>query len=879
MLLVQEAAQGGGGTLEMCSTCSWPRSLALTQISIPLAQNLMQCTAFATADEYHLGNLCHDLTSHGYVEITSLPRDAANVLVVSTEKSAKEDDPGIIFFFREGAVVFWNVEEKSMKNVMRVLEQHEIQPYEVALVHWENEELNYRIGEGQSKLHKGQILLNSELDSDEVVLQKFAFSNALCLSVKLAIWESLLDNFVESIQSIPEILKSRRRVKLSHADVMQKIGELFALRHRINLSSDLLITPDFYWDREKLEELYDKTCQFLNINRRVKVMNEKLQHCMELTDLMRNHLNEKHALRLEWMIVILITIETCWEVVSRVAICKTARNMESCDSVPDLFFWGDSTHRTQRVVLNYNGHVFKISAIRECKKMDLANHGLILLQQLNAQREFGFLCDCTVAIGDVYFKAHKSVLASFSNYFKMLFVHQTSECVRLKATDIQPDIFSYLLHLMYTGKMAPQLIDPVRLEQGIKFLHAYPLIQEASLASQGTFSHPDQVFPLASSLYGIQIADHQIRHPTKVTSATDKLGREPRPQTSRMNQEQASEGSQLSQLGANLPQVTRTNMSASDPLPSSLSPELISAAGNNSPSGEEANMEASSSDEQPASLTIAHVKPSIMKRNGSFPKYYACHLCGRRFNLRSSLREHLQIHTGVPFTSSQQGESNISLSLCNNTADKDAMEVPEAGMISDSELQQISDSPIIDGQQQSETPPPSDIADIDNLEQADQEREVKRRKYECSICGRKFIQKSHWREHMYIHTGKPFKCSTCDKSFCRANQAARHVCLNQSMDTYTMVDKQTLELCTFEEGSQMDNMLVQTNKPYKCNLCDKTFSTPNEVVKHSCQNQNSVFTLEEDRSILLGGGDTEATETDNAVLASIKKEQEAVLLD
>ncbi|KAM4785959.1 required for meiotic nuclear division protein 1 homolog isoform 4-T4 [Cyanocitta cristata] len=245
-----------------------PRTKQPSRTNLPLSdmENLMQCTAFATADEYHLGNLCHDLTSHGYAEITSLPRDAANVLVVSTEKSAKEDDPGMIFFFR-----------------------------------------------GQSKLHKGQILLNSELDSDEVVLQKFAFSNALCLSVKLAIWESLLDNFVESIQSIPEILKSRRKVKLSHADVMQKIGELFALRHRINLSSDLLITPDFYWDREKLEELYDKTCQFLNINRRVKVMNEKLQHCMELTDLMRNHLNEKHTLRLEWMIVILITIEVLFE--------------------------------------------------------------------------------------------------------------------------------------------------------------------------------------------------------------------------------------------------------------------------------------------------------------------------------------------------------------------------------------------------------------------------------------------------------------------------------------------------------------------------------------------------------------------------------------
>ncbi|XP_074752655.1 required for meiotic nuclear division protein 1 homolog isoform X2 [Athene noctua] len=246
-----------------------PRTKQPSRTNQPLlsdSENLMQCTAFATADEYHLGNLCHDLTSHGYVEIRSLPRDAANVLVIGTEKSAKDGDPGMIFFFR-----------------------------------------------GQSKLHKGEILLNSELDSEEVILQKFAFSNALCLSVKLAIWESLLDNFVESIQSIPEILKSRRKVKLSHADVMQKIGELFALRHRINLSSDLLITPDFYWDREKLEELYDKTCQFLNINRRVKVMNEKLQHCMELTDLMRNHLNEKHALRLEWMIVILITIEVLFE--------------------------------------------------------------------------------------------------------------------------------------------------------------------------------------------------------------------------------------------------------------------------------------------------------------------------------------------------------------------------------------------------------------------------------------------------------------------------------------------------------------------------------------------------------------------------------------
>ncbi|KAJ0008746.1 hypothetical protein NQD34_016161 [Periophthalmus magnuspinnatus] len=276
--------------------------------------DMMQCIAFATADQYHLPTLCHDLIGNGFQEI-DLPRDASNVLVISIDMAAKPDDNALMYFFREGSVVFWNVEDRTLKRVLRILERHEIQPYEVALVHWENEEINYTVGEGNTKLERGNFILSDQMEQQEAVLEKFAFSNALCLSVKLAIWEVALDNFVESIQSIPETLKSGKRVKLSSAEVMQKIGELFTLRHCINLRSDLLMTPDFYWDRENLEKLYDKTCQFLSINRRVNVVNEKLEHCSQLTDLMRSHLSEKHSLRLEWMIVILITIEVMFELV------------------------------------------------------------------------------------------------------------------------------------------------------------------------------------------------------------------------------------------------------------------------------------------------------------------------------------------------------------------------------------------------------------------------------------------------------------------------------------------------------------------------------------------------------------------------------------
>ena len=42
--------------------------------------------------------------------------------------------------------------------------------------------------------------------------------------------------------------------------------------HRINLSSDLMAIPDFYWDREHLEKIYHSTYLHLNVPRRTKVL-------------------------------------------------------------------------------------------------------------------------------------------------------------------------------------------------------------------------------------------------------------------------------------------------------------------------------------------------------------------------------------------------------------------------------------------------------------------------------------------------------------------------------------------------------------------------------------------------------------------------------
>lgn len=433
-----------------------------------------------------------------------------------------------------------------------------------------------------------------------------------------------------------------------------------------------------------------------------------------------------------------------------------------------------------------------------------------------------------------------------------------SDCVRLKPADIQPDIFSYLLNLMYTGKLAPQLIDPARLEQGVKFLHAYPLIQEASLNSQSTFSHPEPSIRLNTSLYGIQISGQQAAQSSRLSTKRQSSPVDPDSAVV-LDRKGSSANASLSSGSRLQPDV-----------------EVEAVAMSSSQFGREGSEADLSSGESASALTsgnpntILHVKPSIMKRSSSFRKHYTCHICGSRFNQRAALREHLLWHAQAMAPLMLESGGATSPILPGGAATPEVEEVltgvgasAATPIMVDVDVEQaLSGSKVSPrgeaavsvpsaaaavvssaAQPQADTPPPSDIADIDNLEGvADLEREVKRRKYECPTCGRKFIQKSHWREHMYIHTGKPYRCSACGKSFCRANQAARHVCLSQGAESaYTMVDRQSMELCVADDSSQMEALFLgSSGRPYKCNVCEMTFTSPNEVIKHTCFTQGAI---------------------------------------
>lgn len=80
-----------------------------------------------------------------------------------------------------------------------------------------------------------------------------------------------MEKYIDTIEFVTEDLKKGNKIKVTQEEALRKHGELFALRHVINLSSDLLDVPDFYWDRDRLEVLYTSTCSYFSIAKRTRV--------------------------------------------------------------------------------------------------------------------------------------------------------------------------------------------------------------------------------------------------------------------------------------------------------------------------------------------------------------------------------------------------------------------------------------------------------------------------------------------------------------------------------------------------------------------------------------------------------------------------------
>lgn len=257
----------------------------------------MRCSSFCVANSINLNILTEKLIEKGLE-----PKYFDDVIYV--QKSIKDNSYIDVFYFAFGSIVVWGAEEYDAKLIVdecvEFSEAIEEQPA--------SDLIYYRIDNDADRTRIDEEINQIVLHEDNSFI-KLSISHALAQSVKLNILEASVSKLIEKNQPIQQELSKTGSISLSKKELSKKIGTLFNERYSINLHSDILDTPEFFWRRPSYEPLYLMTAAFQDIQVRQNILNHRLDLIHELYTILSNELNYKHSTRLEIIVIILIAIE------------------------------------------------------------------------------------------------------------------------------------------------------------------------------------------------------------------------------------------------------------------------------------------------------------------------------------------------------------------------------------------------------------------------------------------------------------------------------------------------------------------------------------------------------------------------------------------
>jgi uncharacterized Rmd1/YagE family protein len=148
--------------------------------------------------------------------------------------------------------------------------------------------------------------------------EKLAYSYSLAQSVRLDVFEADIEEAISASSQIPVHLAKAGSVGLSNRAVTIKMGELFLQRSNVNLHSDILDTPELFWEFDEYEQMYILGRSYLDIDKRITILNQRLDIMKDLYEMLQNELNVKHSAKIEIIIIVLILAEIVLQVMGMV---------------------------------------------------------------------------------------------------------------------------------------------------------------------------------------------------------------------------------------------------------------------------------------------------------------------------------------------------------------------------------------------------------------------------------------------------------------------------------------------------------------------------------------------------------------------------------
>lgn len=219
---------------------------------------------------------------------------------------------GLCLFFANGTMVTWGFKRHDLRPFLTLVESALANKLDKPLF----DGFSYYFSDKTSfKPHDyfnvDCVTLKND-DSELMLSLSYGFSQ----SIKLKYYEEKLEQLIHQYAPLTKKLIETGHLKTSRSRIQKIIGEIVMVKTEINLVSDLLYQPKFFWQHPNLEEDYLALQKYMDIQRRTSTLNEKINTLNEIFIMFNSYLETKHEWRLEIIIIVLIAVEIVFNVLN-----------------------------------------------------------------------------------------------------------------------------------------------------------------------------------------------------------------------------------------------------------------------------------------------------------------------------------------------------------------------------------------------------------------------------------------------------------------------------------------------------------------------------------------------------------------------------------
>ncbi|PYH96216.1 DUF155-domain-containing protein [Aspergillus ellipticus CBS 707.79] len=220
-----------------------------------------------------------------------------------------------MFVFSYGVVVFWNFSERQEKDLLADLAFATSSvtgtPIPLATMplqeeDFETEEFHFEYSTeiSRPRVYNDMITLRS---GDHMI--KLAISHGIAQSTKLCFFEEVMARQMAEAKDVPRRLAMTGNLGMKRDEVFRILGSLFKSRVEVNLSSNMLDVPNFFWESEPtLYPLYIAVREYLEIKPRIQVLNERCRVFLDLAEILSDSIADNKTSHQTWIIIVLIII-------------------------------------------------------------------------------------------------------------------------------------------------------------------------------------------------------------------------------------------------------------------------------------------------------------------------------------------------------------------------------------------------------------------------------------------------------------------------------------------------------------------------------------------------------------------------------------------